>query len=64
MSPMRIAPRQDPITRPLPPKIAAPPTMTDEMAINSTPKPASGSASLFWATLINPAITAHSEEIT
>jgi len=50
--------------RPRPPKIAAPPTITDEMTINSTPKPDNGSASLFCATFISPAVTAHSEDST
>ena len=64
MSPTRMAPRHDPTIRPRPPKIAAPPTITDEMTISSTPKPDNGSASLFCATFMSPAVTAHSEDRT
>ena len=50
------------MTRPRPPKIAAPPTITDAIAINSAPMPNCGSASLLCATFINPAMTAQSED--
>ena len=62
--PTRMAPRHDPITRPRPPKIAVPPTITDAMTTSSTPKPDSGSASLFCATFISPAVTAQSDDST
>ena len=53
--PMKIAPRHEPMTRPRPPKIAAPPTITEAMAMSSAPMPKVGSASLLCATFINPA---------
>ena len=37
--PMSTAPRHEPITRPRPPKIAAPPTTTAAMAMSSAPMP-------------------------
>ena len=52
------------MTRPRPPKIAAPPTITEAMTMSSAPRPKAGSASLLCARFINPAMTAQSEDST
>ena len=56
------APRQLPITRPRPPRIDAPPMITDAITISSALRPAWEVAPLSWAIAIRPAIVAHSDD--
>ena len=56
------APMQAPITRPRPPAIEAPPTITAAMTISSAPWPYWEVMPLSWATFISPASVAASAE--
>ena len=60
----RIAPRQEPSTRPRPPMIEAPPTITAAMTISSAPRPYCEVTPLSWATFIRPASVAHKDAST
>ena len=54
------APMQAPSTRPRPPAMDAPPTMTAAMTISSAPWPYCEVMPLSWATFISPASVAAS----
>ena len=59
MSTVRSAPMKLPMTRPRPPRIDAPPMMTEAMTISSALRPDWGEVPLSCATAIRPAIVAH-----
>ena len=57
------APRQLPITRPLPPRIEAPPIMTEAITMSSALRPNCEVTPLSWAMAMSPASVAHSDDM-
>ena len=63
ISTVSTAPRQLPITRPLPPRIEAPPMITAAITMSSALRPNCDVTPLSWAMAMRPASVAHSDDM-